>query len=138
VSDSVADRLAIADVLLGYGASIDRGDWAALRTVLADDLVAQYADGEPLEGADTVVAWIRGSTRTALWQQHFLSVAEVVLDGDTASALVNHTSHRVVAEEPDIANVNVGRYHDELRRGDDGWRISRLRLELLWSERRAR
>ena len=30
----------------------------------------------------------------------------------------------------------VGRYRNELRRGADGWRISKLVFEILWGERR--
>jgi hypothetical protein len=33
--------------------------------------------------------------------------------------------------------VLVGRYHNELRRQDGGWRISKLLLELLWAEEKA-
>jgi hypothetical protein len=60
----------------------------------------------------------------------------VAIDGDRAKALVYHTSHQVFAEDPDAAKLLVGRYHTELRRGADGWKISRLVLELLWGESR--
>jgi hypothetical protein len=33
-------------------------------------------------------------------------------------------------------HVLVARYHDELRRNEDGWKISRLVFEILWGERR--
>ena len=54
--------------------------------------------------------------------------------GDTAKALVYHTSHQVFEDDQDSAKVLVGRYHDELRREPDGWKISKLVLELLWGE----
>ena len=38
------------------------------------------------------------------------------------------------ADDPDHAKLLVGRYHSELRREPDGWKISRLVLELLWGE----
>ncbi len=65
-----------------------------------------------------------------------LSVYRVDLDGDHAKALVYHTSHRVLESDPATAQVLVGRYHNELRRDGDGWKISNLLLEVLWGERR--
>ena len=54
-----------------------------------------------------------------------------------ARALVYHTSHQVFDDAPDTAKLLVGRYHNELRREQDGWRISRLVLEILWGEEKA-
>jgi ketosteroid isomerase-like protein len=65
-----------------------------------------------------------------------LSVYHVEVEGDLATALVYHTSHQVFEDDPKSAKVLVGRYTNELRRTADGWRISRLVLELLWGESR--
>ena len=54
-----------------------------------------------------------------------------------AKALVYHTSHQLFDRAPGIIHVLVGRYHNELRRTEDGWKISKLLLELCWGERRA-
>jgi hypothetical protein len=40
----------------------------------------------------------------------------------------------VFGDDPQNAKLLVGRYHNELRREVDGWKISRLVLELLWGE----
>jgi hypothetical protein len=69
-----------------------------------------------------------------IWQHHFLSVYHVEIDGDEAKALVYHTSHQFFEDDPDSAKLLVGRYHNELRRETDGWKISRLVLELGWAE----
>jgi hypothetical protein len=130
------DRAAIEDTLYGYGACVDRFDLEGLRALLADDLRAQYGNNEPLAGADAVVRFIEESTRGCLWQHHLLSVYRVDVAGDEAKALVYHTSHRVLERDPATVQVTVARYHDELTRGPGGWRISRLVLEVLWSERR--
>lgn len=131
---ALQDRAEITDVLYRYASTIDRFDHAGLRSVLADDLWAQYGNAEPLSGGDAVAAWIGEATATVVWQHHLLSVYHVELDGDRASALVYHTSHQVFEDSPDTAKLLVGRYHNELRREDGGWRISRLVLEILWGE----
>ena len=134
---ALLDRVAITDALYRYGSCIDRRDAAGLRAVLADDVRAQYGNREPVVGADALVQWIDESTRGCLWQHHFLSVYHVEIDGDHASALVYHTSHQLFGAEPDSPKVLVGRYHNELRREADGWKISNLLLEILWAEEKA-
>jgi ketosteroid isomerase-like protein len=132
----IQDRHDITDVLYRYASTIDRFDWDGMRSTLSDDLVAQYGNGDPIEGGDEVAGWIRDACADVVWQHHLLSVYHVDIDGDHASALVYHTSYQVFGSDPDTAKLLVGRYHNELRRERDGWRISRLLLELLWGESR--
>jgi ketosteroid isomerase-like protein len=131
------DRMDITDVLYRYASTIDRFDLDGLRTLLADDLWAQYGNAEPVSGGDAVARWIGEATANVVWQHHLLSVYHVEVDGDRASALVYHTSHQVFDDAPDTAKLLVGRYHNELRREPGGWRISRLVLEILWGEEKA-
>ncbi len=133
---ALLDRVAIADTLYRYGSCIDRRDDAGLRAVFADDVRAQYGNGDPIVGADALVRWIDESTKGCLWQHHLLSVYNVEVHGDEANALVYHTSHRAFDDDPGTVRVLVGRYHDVLRRATDGWQIVELLLEILWAERR--
>jgi ketosteroid isomerase-like protein len=130
------ERIEIADTIYRYASCIDRRDLEGVRAVLADDVWARYGNAEPMTGGDTVAGWIDGMTKDCLWQHHLLSVYHVDVDGDRADALVYHTSHQVYRSDPATVNVLVGRYHDELRRDADRWRISRLVFEILWGERR--
>ena len=129
---AIQDRLDVTDVLYRYASTIDRFDWDGLRSTLADDLVGQYGNADPVVGGDAVAAWIAEFCDDVVWQHHFLSVYHVEVDGDHATALVYHTSHQLFGAEPDSPKVLVGRYHNELRRQDGGWRISTLLLEILW------
>jgi ketosteroid isomerase-like protein len=136
--DALRDRIEITDVLYRYASSIDTFDFdGGLRSVLADDLVAQYGNADPYHGADEVVGFVKEWCKTCVMQHHFLSVYHVEVSGDTATALVYHTSHQLFDPNPSVVNVLVGRYRNELRRTDEGWKISKLLLELCWAERRA-
>jgi hypothetical protein len=132
----LADRLAITDTLYRYASTIDAFDFAGTRAVLHDDLWAQYGNADPVVGGQAVADWIAGFCATCAWQHHLLSVYHVDVDGDHAKALVYHTSHQGFEPDPDVAHVLVARYHNELTRTPEGWKISRLVMEVLWGERR--
>jgi len=133
---ALQDRADVTDTLYRYASTIDRFDVAGLRRLLADDLVAQYGNADPVTGGDAVAEWIGAAIAEVVWQHHFLSVYHVDVEGDRATALVYHTSHQVFEADPDAAKLLVGRYDVELRREVDGWKIGRLRLDLLWGEAR--
>jgi len=131
---ALQDRADVTDTLYRYASTIDRFDVAGLRRLLADDLVAQYGNADAVTGGEAVAEWIGAAITEVVWQHHLLSVYHVDVEGDRATALVYHTSHQVFEADPDGAKLLVGRYDVELRREVDGWKISRLRLDLLWGE----
>ena len=134
---ALQDRMDVTDVLYRYASTIDRFHLAGMRRVLTDDVWAQYGNADPVVGGDALARWIGEAIAPVVWQHHLLSVYHVAVDGDRASALVYHTSHQVFDDDPDTAKLLVGRYHNELRREHDGWKISRLVLEILWGEEKA-
>jgi ketosteroid isomerase-like protein len=133
---ALQDRLDITDVLYKYSSAIDSFDNEGVRSVLADDMRAQYGNLDPVSGGDAVAEWIAGATATIVWQHHLLSVYHVTVDGDSASALSYLTSYQVFEQDLSVAKTLVARYHDELRRTPDGWKISRRTAEFLWGESR--
>jgi hypothetical protein len=134
---ALQDRFDIMDVLYRYSTGVDSFDKAAVRSVLADDIWAQYGNSEPVTDPDVLVDWIDKATATCIWQHHLLSPYTVEVDGDQAKVLSYLTSYQVFKEQPDAAVVLVARYHDELRRTPAGWKLSRRVMEILWGESRA-
>lgn len=131
---ALQDRTDVADVLYRYSSAVDSFDKEALRSCLADDISAQYGNGAPVTDADTLANWITDATATCIWQHHLLNVYHVDIDGDQASTLSYLTSYQVFEEDPKAAVILVARYHDELRRTPDGWKLSKRVMELLWGE----
>jgi ketosteroid isomerase-like protein len=131
---ALQDRTDVADVLYRYSSAVDSFDTAGVRSALADDIWAQYGNADPVEGGDKLAAWIAEATATVIWQHHLLNVYHITLDGDHAKTLSYLTSYQVFKENPDAAVILVARYHDELRRTPDGWKISKRVMELLWGE----
>jgi hypothetical protein len=131
---ALQDRTDIEDVLYKYSSSVDSFDKEGVRSCLADDIRAEYGNGEPVTDGDTLANWIAEATATCIWQHHLLNVYHVKIDGDQASTLSYLTSYQVFEEDPNAAIILVARYHDELRRTPDGWKISKRVMELLWGE----
>jgi hypothetical protein len=133
---ALQDRLEITDVVHMYSSAIDSFDKEGLRSVFADDARAEFGVLDPVEGGDAIVEWIFGATSAIDWQHHLLSLYRVNIQGDTATALSNMTSHQVFDGEPDVARILVARYRDELTRTPAGWKISRKVGEFLCAETR--
>ena len=82
---TVEERMLIEDTLYRYASCIDSANPDGLVDVLHPDLWAQYGNADPVEGADTVIGWIRDATKTCVWQHHLLSVYHVDVEGDRAT-----------------------------------------------------
>jgi hypothetical protein len=131
---ALQDRTDIEEVLYKYSSSVDSFDTDGVRSCLADDIWARYGNGEAVTDGDTLANWIAEATATCIWQHHLLNVYHVTIDGDQASTVSYLTSYQVFEADPNAAIILVARYHDELKRTPDGWRISKRIMELLWGE----
>lgn len=132
---ALQDRLDVEQVLYRYSAAVDSFDKAGLRGVMADDIEGIYGNADPVHGGDALTDWIDGATASAIWQHHLLNVYTVDIDGDSARTLSYITSYQVFKEDPDAAVLLAARYHDELRRTSDGWKLSKRVMEVLWGQR---
>src|SRR6478672_4953975 len=130
------DRQTIEDTIYKYASTIDLKDYANLRTMFTDNVVAQYAGAPEIHGADKLVSWIAEMGTMMKFQHHMINVYEVKLDGDEARTYTYHTSHQIDGSTPDSVYVIVGRYRDVLRRAGDKWLIADKRMEVGWMERR--
>jgi hypothetical protein len=131
------DRLEAADAMYRYGVAIDSFDNDAVRAAFDEEATAQYGKNtDVLHGPDAILAFINEFTADCTWQHHFLNVARADVAGDHGKLVVYHTSHQVFDSAPETVNVIVARYHNEVRRRDGAFRLSKLYMEVLWAERR--
>lgn len=132
----VEDRLAVSDTLLRYCSSVDVKDFDTVRGLFSDDATASYGGSDWIQGADTIVAWLRAMTAEQAYQHHLLSVYHVDLDasGDEATALSYLISHQVGQADPDTVLQLVSRYYDTLRRVDGTWKLTKKEYVIGWAE----
>ena len=120
------ERQAIVDLLLRYASTIDAKDDATLRSLFTEDIRGQYGEDIVIEGADDLLQWIDGMTKTATWQHHMLNVYHVDFVSDTeAKTLTYHTSHQATdGRTRTRCRKIVARYYDTVRKVDGRWLIA--------------
>lgn len=130
---ALVDREEIRETILRWSRSVDRFDWDALDTVWTHDLRSDFTGlGLPACGAAELKELLRESEKFFSLYQHVLSnltFHEVTRDTARTSIMVSSNNRTT---EGDMFQVN-GWYHDELRRTNEGWRISRRDFELLFN-----
>jgi hypothetical protein len=133
--DEVVERLGIADVLCRYATALDTRDWPLLEQVFAAGATYEIGTyGEffgPAAIADKLAQILSGYHST----QHLLGNMVSAVDGGTArsSSYVRAYHHWVDQDGRHTMEVG-GVYRDQLVRTDEGWRIVRRVLDVIWRE----
>lgn len=134
---TLADRDQVIDTLNRMAWCEDRRRWTELEDVLDDEVQVGYGDHPDVElvtlsRADLIANWRGGLEYTS--SQHILTGITVDADGDTAHATLNET---VWIQGKTAAGVSLYQFGTAmecaLRRTHDAWRITRLKVVLLWS-----
>lgn len=125
---TATDREHICELVLGYGALLDRGELEAVAALFAHSTYRTAGSDVVLEGADQVLAAQRyvvklydGVPRT----HHNITNMRVDID-DTGSRAVCHAYYTVIqalpGDEPRI--ILTGRYEDTFEKVDECWRFA--------------
>jgi hypothetical protein len=125
--DPVLDRVAVCDLVLRYARGVDRRDVALIASCFTPDCAY---DGTLARGtiADMLAALPAAMARYRA-TMHFMPGHDVTLEGDRGRVVTPTLAHHVSGGM--LRTVAV-RYHDDVVRGPDGWRIARRRVERLF------
>ncbi|PYE23136.1 SnoaL-like protein [Paraburkholderia silvatlantica] len=143
------DRIEIQDVIARYSLGQDshQGEDARIleqwdKTFTDDGMVDYSVAGGPVGTYRELARWMRGDGTTpgsmgafSNWQ-HMLSLPNVLIDGDRASARTDfYATHRSKAGQAVVTHFNAaGAFVDDLVRTAGGWRIRFRRLELYFAD----
>jgi uncharacterized protein (TIGR02246 family) len=116
-----------------YFRTMDTKDWAALRDVFADDLVADTTEaGGPLvNGGDEFVAFLQETLGNAI-TVHQGHMPEIDVTSPTTATGI-WALHDIVIW-PTGRLEGSGHYHETYEKTGDTWRIKSLRLTRLHSD----
>jgi hypothetical protein len=125
----LSDREEIRETIMRWSRGVDTGDWDLFRRSHTADLLADFtALGLPIMSPEELCSVLQRS------QQHF-EVFHHILSNVTyhaVTATLARTSTLVTATSIPKGGIpfqTAAWYHDELRRTEDGWRISKRTCE---------
>ena len=132
-----ADRFAIQATIQRYGEAVDSLRFELFDHTFTADAELDYRSvGGPCGNRDALREWLSTSRQGLLQWQHHLSPPMIELEGDRARArtdVYTPTVYRNAEGKVSVLHTG-GRYHDELARTPQGWRIVRRRYESTWAD----
>lgn len=134
---TVMDRMAVDEVVTGYAAAVDDGDWADYRALFTPDGRADYRGSGGIEGPATEVAdWLAETMRLFPVRQHLIVNRRIRLQdlggypGDTADVRADYVNPMSLESGGDF--VCGGRYAFGLLRTEGGWRLRSVVVHEKW------
>jgi hypothetical protein len=129
------DRRAVHDLVVGYFRGFDerRSDDAFLKATFTADARWSFPRGD-VTGLDQIIE--RRDGTLASWKATLHSVSSVLidLDGDSAELTATLLATHVHRDDDPGAPLQIGgRLTGDAVLGDDGWRLRRLELGLVWT-----
>lgn len=126
----LTDRNEIVDLISRLGLYLDEKRFDDARSVFTEDAIGPFGD----QGVDVIAERSRQNHAPFEGIWHLIANCLIELDGDRATARARVMGiHVQRADEPDTHHGGGSVYHLDVVRTPAGWRISRLRLEEVWS-----
>ena len=125
---TVADRIAIQDVMSNYAAGVDERDLERYRQCFADDVVIVGFGERTTEGADQWVTDVIGKLEAFGATQHMLGPVYAEIAGNHADVRTDVQALHYMANDPETTLILWATYITEMRRIDGTWKISRHEL----------
>ncbi|AYG84202.1 hypothetical protein DWB77_06415 [Streptomyces hundungensis] len=141
---TLLDRLAIDELITGYAAAVDDGDWAAYRALFAPDGRADYGAAGGIAGSvEEVARWLAETLRLFPVRQHLITNRLLTLQdlggypGDRAELRADYLNPMCFGGDGDGAPSapdfeSGGRYAFSLLRTEAGWRLSSVTVHEKW------
>jgi hypothetical protein len=122
---TIADRLAIQDVVLRYFELVDSKKWDQLHEAFTADTTCRWTPESVIEGCDNLAGALRhmSGSQEIVTYHHVASMAPVV-NGDTAEVTVRvRAMHYGVGPRTGKFYESLGVQPTSLVRTPEGWRI---------------
>lgn len=133
--DELVDRAEIGDLICRYAHSVDLKDWDGFAALFTEDgaLVLPWeGEGAGISGRDKLAKFADDALGRFPRTHHMMGNQQITVEGDAAqSTHYLHASHMRSDDPEDHWDVG-GWYKAEYTRTPEGWRFSRVELDLVW------
>jgi hypothetical protein len=122
---ALADRLAVADVIVRYFELVDSKRWDDMHEVFTEDTTARWTADNVIVGREGVVGAMRHMSGSAeIMTYHHVAAMTPVIDGDRAEVVARvRAMHHGVGPREGKFYESLGIQPTSLVRTSDGWRI---------------
>jgi 3-phenylpropionate/cinnamic acid dioxygenase small subunit len=132
------ERIDVAEAVYTYATAVDTRDWALYRSIFADEIEVDFAwfDGQPARRmrADDWVAGVKPLFEGLDATQHAMSNPRVAVDGESATCTMYVQAAHFLRNGGSDAEFTIGGYYtNTLSRTPEGWKLTGVKLTLLWS-----
>ncbi len=128
MSDYVADRIAITDVMATYAACVDDRDDAGYKALFTDDVEVVGMGPEPINGIEAWFDFWLAAVDKYSATQHMLGPTLATIDGDKASTRTDVQAHHYVKDDPKTTVTLWATYRTDMVRAGSTWKICRHEL----------
>jgi uncharacterized protein (TIGR02246 family) len=126
---TVADRIALMDVMLKYAKGVDQRDLDLYASVFADDVEVVGFGAETYKGRDKWVAYVKEALSNYGATQHMLGPQLAEVKGDTAHCRTDVQALHYLKAEPNKTLTLWATYNTDMKRIGGEWKIARHELE---------
>ena len=128
MSQEVADRIAVQDVMLTYTKAVDEKDYELYYSLFTADLEVVGMGAETIHGLDVFYEWWKKALSAYGNTQHMLGPTLATIEGDYAKTRTDVQAHHYLIDDPEKTLTLWATYYTDMKRGTDGWKICRHEL----------
>ncbi len=139
---ALQDRAAISDVVHAYATGLDRREWTLFRSIFLDKIEMDFRSVGLRVGPYDADRWVADAKRLFRGfkaTQHTSTNHVHTLRGNEATCVSNMQAEHFIEREPDDGLADgedrwtIGGYYvNELVRTDEGWKLSKVTLNVTW------
>jgi uncharacterized protein (TIGR02246 family) len=128
MSDALADRFALQDVMANYAAGVDERDMERLRRCFADDVEVLGFTREPMRGAAAWLDFVARALEQFEATHHLMSLQHATIDGDRAHARTDVHAQHFLKSPAGATETIFATYETDFERIGGRFRIVRQRF----------
>ena len=137
LANSLADKLAIIELLNRFGMAIDLRDWESFHSLFTEEVEFDYSSIGEVAGTlhpDDITNTARRDLGGFEATQHVITNHQVQLSEDRATCYAQVRAMHLLPNDKTESLLETGGYYTaELVRIDSNWKIQNWKFTILWS-----